>query len=89
MHPHTVFIYRNLSVLLGIQTCFWAGDVVKWLDGSEDSFTSTFKQANTQGKYQLRVVSDASDGATRLAMAESPAIKLDTKDRKTGVACHE
>ena len=59
----------NLSVLLGIRTCFLAGEVTDWLDGAADAFDAAFQSASIGGEYRICRVSDASNGAARLAMA--------------------
>ena len=60
----------NLLLLLGIESCFLAGEISTWLQEVREAFDAAFRQANPQGRYELCVVSDASDGAARLAMAE-------------------
>lgn len=60
----------NLALLLGISTCFLAGEAFTWQERLIEAFDTTFKQACKQGTYELCVASDASDGAARLAMSQ-------------------
>lgn len=71
----------NLALLLGIETCFLAGEITEWLDGAKDKFEAAFHEANPQGEYKICFVSDASDGAARLAMADFPASAIGVKGK--------
>jgi hypothetical protein len=69
----------NLTILLGIETCFLAGEITEWLEGCRDRFDVAFKEANPRGEYKICFVSDASDGAARLALADFPTLHISTK----------
>ena len=69
----------NLTILLGIETCFLAGEITEWLEGCRDRFDVAFKEANPHGEYKICFVSDASDGAARLALADFPTLHISTK----------
>ena len=60
----------NLTLLLGIDTCFLAGEMTAWLEGLSNVFNTALKQANPNATYDLCNVSDASNGAAKLAMAK-------------------
>ena len=60
----------NLTLLLGINTCFLAGEVAAWLEGLTTVFNTTFRQANKNATCEICAVSDASNGAAKLAMAK-------------------
>jgi hypothetical protein len=68
----------NLTVLLGIKTCFLAGKVTEWLERCRDKFDTSFREANPRGEYKICLVSDASDGAARLALADFPSLQIIT-----------
>jgi hypothetical protein len=69
----------NLTMLLGIKTCFLAGEITEWLEGCRDIFEAAFKEANPRGEYKICFVSDASDGAARLTLADFPVLHISTK----------
>ena len=62
----------NLTHLLGIDRCFLAGEGIEWFEELTDLFGTALRQANPNAKYEICVITDASDGAARLAMADYP-----------------
>ena len=56
-----------------------AGEITEWLEGCRDRFDVAFKEANPRGEYKICFVSDASDGAARLALADFPVLHISTK----------
>ena len=60
----------NLSVLLGIKRFVLAGEIAEWIKGVNEIFDAAFYEVSTSLSYEICSVTDASDGAARLAMAE-------------------
>ena len=61
-----------MTHLLGIDRCFLAGEGIEWFEELTDLFGTALRQANSNAKYEICVITDASDGAARLAMADYP-----------------
>ncbi len=66
----------NLAMLLGIRKCFLVGEWLKWFDSVSEVFDMAFGTVSERIKYEICVLSDASDGAARLAMAEYPTLNI-------------
>ena len=62
----------NLTLLLGIDSCFLAGEGIEWLEDLTEIFEAALQKANPNATYKTCAITDASDGAARLAMAEYP-----------------
>ena len=72
----------DLTTLLGIKKCFLAGDVSRWFESVSGIFEEAFKRSGSDVSYELCSITDASDGAARLAMAEYSPAKTKTDLKK-------
>ena len=65
----------NLAMLLGLKKIYIVGEIIDWFDKISDEFESSFKMVGGDLEYEVSEISDASEGAAKVAMAEYPIVK--------------
>ena len=65
----------NLSWLLGVKKVFLVGEIINWLSDVREEFDKAFRSVDERIEYEISTISDASEGAARMVMAEYPVIK--------------
>jgi hypothetical protein len=65
----------NLSMLLGVKKVFLVGEIIKLFDDISAAFDESFKSVDKKMEYEVSKVTDASEGAARVAMTEYPRLE--------------
>ena len=64
----------NVAMILGINKVFIVGTIIEWFDSVREVFESSFKNPLAKPEFEVCMISDASEGAARVAMAEYPPL---------------
>lgn len=65
----------NLAMLLGLKKVYIVGEIIAWFDKIADEFDAAFSKVSRKIEYEVSEISDASEGAARVAMAAYPILK--------------
>lgn len=65
----------NLAMLLGLKKVHIVGEIIEWFDKIEEEFSFAFSKVKKDTEYEVSKISDASEGAAKVAMAEYPIVK--------------
>ena len=68
------FSVGNLVSLLCINKCFISGSITNYFDKISTDFNTAISDVSQNIKYEVYLAPDASEGASRLAMAKYPSI---------------
>ena len=65
----------NLAWLLGVKKVYLVGKIIEWLADVREEFDKAFRSVDERTEYEISTISDASEGAAKVAMAEYPVIR--------------
>lgn len=65
----------NLAMLLGVDRVYIVGEIAEWFDKIENGFKKSFGEVDGRIEYEVRYVTDASEGAARIVASEYPFLE--------------
>ena len=65
----------NLAMLLDLKKVYIVGEVIEWFDEIAEEFGTAFSKVKRGIEFEVSGISDASEGAAKVAMAEYPILR--------------